>query len=136
MSAFAWACQQTVYGLLTGASPALCSGRIYDAVPQDVVFPYVEIDGAQSIPDDTSASDGGQDAGVSDYFDLHIWSRYQGQMEVREIVDEIHGLLHQQALTIAGRASANSWVRNVRYLLDPDGLTRHAVVNVEIIHRS
>jgi hypothetical protein len=136
MSAFGWACQKTLYAVLTGASPALCDGRVYDAVPQDVAFPYVEIGTGQTIPDDSSTADGGEDAGVSDFFDLHVWSRSQGQKEAREIVDVIHGLLHQQSLAIAGRASANSWVRTIRHLTDPDGVTRHAVVSVEIIHRS
>ncbi len=137
MSGYAWACQQALYSVLTtGSPPPLCEGRVYDAPPQSVGFPWVEIGEGQTIPDDTSNDGGGSDSGVSDFFDLHVWSRYAGQMEARQIVDAIHDLLHEQSLSVMGRASALSWVRTVRYLLDPDAITRHAIVSVEIIHRS
>jgi hypothetical protein len=118
------------------ALSALVSTRIYDDAPQAVAFPWVEIGDGQSIPDDTSQATGASDAGVSDFFDLHVWSRYAGKKEVKQIVDVLHGLLHEVSFTIAGRSSASAWIRSVRILRDPDGITRHGIVNVEVIHRS
>lgn len=145
MSGYSWACQQALRTFL-GASPslaALVGTRIYDDAPQDVAFPWLEIGDRQTLPDDVSAEGGDDDsppatgdAGVSDFFDLHIWSRYAGKKEAAEIADVLHTLLHGASLTITGRASAFAWVRTVRHLRDPDGMTRHGVVSIEIIHRS
>lgn len=137
MSAYSWAAQQALVALLGGGSlTALVSTRIYDDAPQTVTFPWIEIGDGQIIPADTAQSNGASDAGVSDFFDLHVWSRYAGKKEVKQIVDVLHTLLHGVSLTITGRTSALSWVRTVRIIRDPDGITRHGIVSVEIIHRS
>lgn len=143
MTAYAWPCQQALFSLLTGSSALadLVGTRIYDDAPQSVTFPWLEIGDGQIVPDDTSASDDSSpevtgDSGVSDFYDLHIWSRYAGKKEIRQISDVLHSLLHEANLTIEGRASALCWIRSERFLRDPDGQTRHSVVSIEIIHRS
>lgn len=133
MSIFAFDCRKAVYTALLG----LVGGRIYADPPQSVVFPWIEIGDRQIIPDDTSSWSvlGGSDAGVSDFFDLHVWGR-NGRKEVEDLFGEMHSRLHGVALAVTGRVSALSWVRNIRDLRDPDGITIHGVVTVEIIHRS
>lgn len=135
MSLFAFACQKAVASALLASGQ--CSGRIYDQPPQAVTFPWIEIGDRQIIPDDTVGLSGGTDGGVSDFFDVHVWSRgYAGKKEAEDILDAIHGQLHGVALAVVGRASALAWIRNVRILRDPDGITHHGVVSVEVIHRS
>lgn len=135
MSAFAFACQKALKAALLAT--AVVAERIYDDPPESVAFPWIEIGDGQVIPDDTSANIGtGSDDGVSEFFDLHVWSRYAGKKQAWDIVDALHTHLHGASLTIPGRASALAWIRNVRMLTDPDGLTRHGVVSLEIIHRS
>lgn len=137
MTAHAWDCQQALYAALTASAAlsAIVADRIYNDAQQTVEFPWIEIGDGQIIPADTSAPGGGDD-GVSDFFDLHLWSRYAGNKENRQIADAVHTLLHGVSLGVAGRTSAFAWVRNVRLLRDPDGKTRHGVLTVEIIHRS
>lgn len=137
MSDFGFPLQTAIYAALTGASPVIAGGRIYDDPPQavpprTVEYPYVEIGETQVIPDDTS----GNDAGISEFVDLHIWSTYRGMKEVKEIAARIHDVLHEASLTVVGRTSAFAFIRNKRTLRDPDGVTRHGIVTVEIIHRS
>jgi hypothetical protein len=134
MSAHTFDCQAALVQAL--ATAGIAGGRVYDDAPQDVAFPWVEIGDRQIIPDDTSSYGTGSDDGVSDYTDVHIWSRYRGKKEALQIVDAIHGVLHGRTLTILGRPSALAWVRTVRVITDPDGKTRHGIVSVEIIHRS
>lgn len=139
MSAYSWACQEALYAKLIGdaALAAFVGERIYDAPPQTVVFPWLEMGDRQLIPDDTSTESGASDAGIEDNIDLHIWSRYSGKKEVLQIVDTLHTLLHGVSLTIAGRASALAWVQpSPRIMQDPDGLTYHGIVPVMIVHRS
>lgn len=137
MSVFGFACQKALKGALLAT--AQCDGRIYDgaSAPQDVEFPWIEIGDRQVIPDDATGTISGSDSGVSDFFDLHVWSRgYAGKKQVEDIIDVLHGALHGASLTIPGRASALAWMRSIRVLDDPDGKTRHGVINLEIIHRS
>lgn len=134
MSSYAWACQQSLKALLT--TPPIAAGGAFDDAPETVTFPWIEIGDAQIIPDDSGAANGGSDDGVSDFYDLHIWSRYRGKKEVMEIVDAVHARMHGATLTIPGRASALAWVRAARVIRDPDAITRHGIISVEIIHRS
>lgn len=118
--------------------------RVYDDVPDAVLaatapdseFPYVQIGETDALPDDASTSAGTGDDGEVETVTLHVWSRYQGQKEVKNIMQQIKSLLHNQALTVSGRASALAYVRSRRNFTDPDGRTRHGVVSVEVIHRS
>jgi len=107
-----------------------------DTTPTDSDFPFIHIGESQIIPDDTTNTASGGDGGVSEFVDLHVWSRYRGQKEVKELAAVIYDRLHGASLTVTGRASALSWVRNRQVLTDTDGLTRHGVISLEIIHRS
>lgn len=128
-------CQKAVVSALTAAN--LCGGRIYDDAPATVTFPWIEIGDRQIIPDDSTSNAGGSDDGVEDFFDIHVWSRtYAGKKEVEDIIDSIHGALHGVALIVAGQASAIAWFQTVRVLRDPDGITRHGIVSLQVIHRS
>lgn len=131
MSAFSAAAQKALFGVIS----SLAGGRVYDDAPADVAFPWIEIGDRQSIPDDTGTATG-SDAGMSDFFDLHIWSRAAGKKETADLVDQLHGLLHGASLSVDGRAGALAWIQTVRIIGDPDGITRHGIVSVEIIHRS
>ena len=121
--------QQALFSTLTTADVA--DGRIYDHVPQNVQFPYVQVGETDAQPDDLSGT-----VGISEFVTLHVWSRYRGQKELKQISAAVQDAVHGQDLTMSGRTSALAWVRDVRTMRDPDGLTRHGVIRVEIIHRS
>ena len=125
-----WNLQQAVYAVLTEAGVA--DGRVYDDVPAKPAFPYVQIGETQPIPDDVSPDD----EGFVETITLHVWSRKRGQKEIKQILSAIYDALHQVALTVTGRASALAWVRHMRIIRDPDGITRHGILDVEIIHRN
>lgn len=137
MSAFSFPCQQAIYSALA----SLAGGRVFDQPPADVGFPYIEIGESQSIPDDTSAASGDDD-GAGETFTLHVWDRpnavdgHRGAKRVRELVAQVNTALHGVSLSVAGRSSALAWIRTVRVMRDPDGVTVHGVVDVEVIHRS
>lgn len=134
MGRHSFGAQQALFTALTDAS--IADGRIYDNPRKGVSFPYVEIGESQGLPDDTSASEGGDD-GVAETFTLHVWTRdSRGGKAAREIIGDIYSALHGGELTISGRSSALAWVRSDRVMLDPDGVTHHGVVDIEIIHRS
>lgn len=127
MSAGLWSVQAAIYAALTGVG--IASGRIYDDVPQNPTFPYVTIGESQSLAADITCRDGEEE-----YVDLHIWSQYSGQKELKDIAAAIHAALHGVSLSAAGRSSAHAFIQSVRTMRDPDGVTRHGVVTVRVDH--
>ena len=125
-----WNLQKAVYTALTGAGVA--GGRVYDDAPANPTFPYVQIGETQPIPDDVSPGDEGSVETIT----LHVWSRERGQKETKQIFSAIYDALHQKSLAVTGRASALAWIRNSRSIRDPDGITRHGILDVEFIHRN
>lgn len=132
MSDFSHGAQAAIYALLATGSPTVAEGRVYDDVPDNPTYPFVQIAGSQMIPDDLDPGDNG----VSEFFDLHVWSRERGFKQARNIMGAIKDILHKASLTIPGRASAHCWVRGDRLFREEDGTTRHGIVSIEIIHRS
>lgn len=139
MSDASWDLQSRILAILA-AAPAIAGGKVYDNVPESVAsaaapdsaFPYVQIGETDAIPDDTSVSDDGEIETLS----IHVWSRYRGQKEVKQIMQLVKQRLHGVELAVPNRTSAIAWVRIRRDFFDPDGRTRHGVVSVEVVHRN
>lgn len=135
-----WELQQAIYTALTAGSPTPVpdvGARVYDDVPQNATYPFIEIAESVATTEDVSIGEStAGDKGVSEFIDLHVWSQYRGKKEAKRIMASIHTALHGVSLSVAERASALSWVRTARLLLDPDGVTRHGIVTVEVIHRN
>ena len=136
MSDYSLAVQGAIYTALTSPAISGVSFVVDNPVTEPAAsdFPFIQIGNSDFTPDDTD--DGGGDGGLREFFDLHVWSRYRGQKEVKEIASTIYDRFHGATLTVTGRPSALSWVRNRLILDDPDGLTRHGIVTLEIDHRS
>lgn len=60
--------QKAIYDALTGAS--ICSGRIYDSVPENPTYPYVTI-GDETVDDQSNGCSAAWDV----IADVHVWSR-------------------------------------------------------------
>lgn len=109
-------------------------GAIYDNVPQaldsgnDSFFPYVTIGDDTMIDWDTDTSQG-KEATLT----IHVWSRYRGRKEVKEIQGIIYDILHLSNLIITGYHSVLMLSEFSETLLDPDGLTRHGVQRFRLI---
>ena len=99
------------------------SNRVFDRVPADVVFPYIELGEFQTLDDGAQCHDG-QEV----YVTLHVWSRAVGQVEVKTIAGVVRGALHEAELTLTGWQFLEIAHQDTRYLKDPDGLTSHAVL--------
>tara|TARA_R110001606_G_scaffold51027_1_gene127480 strand:+ start:66 stop:476 length:411 start_codon:yes stop_codon:yes gene_type:complete len=107
---------------------------VYDDVPQeatktDAGFPFV------TIGDDTF-NEGSTDneLGFFTTLTIHIWSRYEGFLETKQIQADIYALLNRQQITMPntdyGIAGITFDFSNAA--LDPDGLTRHGVSRFEL----
>lgn len=107
------------------AQVAAVGNRVFDRVPADVIFPYIELGEFQTIDDGAQCHDG-QEVFIT----LHVWSRAAGQVECKTIAGAVRGAFHEVDLDLG-----NAWQfleiahQDTRYLKDPDGLTSHAVLS-------
>lgn len=140
MSDASWELQKALLAALTDSSPQTLT--VYDRVPDqasaesapDSAFPYVQIGEMDALPDDVDGGSG-RDDGEVETITLHVWSRYQGQKEVKQIMQQVKDQLHNQSISFSGR-SGICWVRSRRSFMDPDGKTRHGVMSIEVTHRN
>jgi len=127
MSEFFLPVQQAIYSRLTNE---VNSATIYDDVPalpegkplQD--FPFVVIGQDYGTDWDTDDTEGGEISVV-----LHIFSRYEGMKETKQIMQEIYQALHRQAanLSATGYRFVDVLHEFTDTFVDSDGRTRHGV---------
>ncbi|QCP88100.1 DUF3168 domain-containing protein [Cereibacter sphaeroides] len=122
--------QTAIYGLLTAtgsATRALTAGRVYDNVPGPQSATYVSFGPSYSIEDDAD----GITARV-ETLQVDGWTMEQGKLRgARELADAIRADLHGASPELPTHGLVELSVTLVRVMLDPDGLTGHAVVQVE-----
>lgn len=117
------ALQGAVVAALKAGVPAV-AGRVFDRVPPDAVFPYVNVAGWQIVRDDAECIEA-----VEVYFDVHVWSRAVGRVEASAIATAVARALHRQEFDLTDYGLVSLIHRDTRFLADPDGLTTHGVVN-------
>lgn len=127
----AWDLHTAIYDRLQafGTLTALVGGRILDHVTQDETFPYVKI-GEELV---TTSWDTHDSKGSNNIVVLHVWSRYRGIKEVKDIQQAIYDALHQHSLTVSGADTITCEFDSANYVLDPDGLTRHGIGRYRVI---
>ena len=101
--------------------------RLYDAVPPDAIFPFATIGEAQ-VKDYP---------GVSGAFEheirIHIYSRWGGRKEVKEITDIVQGLLHDASFSLTDHRVAHSRLMFADIFRQADAETFQAVTRFRII---
>src|SRR5690606_34355650 len=96
---------------------------VYDDVPQSASsFPYVVIGEDTHIPWDTDDSVGSEST-----ITLHVWSRYRGKKEAKDIQGLIYQALNRYELAVDGFHLVTLEFDYSDVLLDADGHTRHGV---------
>jgi uncharacterized protein DUF3168 len=126
-----WLLQKAIFKTLDQG----LSTPVFDSVPPGPAFPYVTIGDDVSI-DGSSKIESGQEFACQ----VHVWSRQRGRKEVKEIIDAIDDLLHQQPLPIEPSGSPPTplyavidvWRDGSQTLVDPDGLTMHGIAAFRI----
>ena len=124
-----WELQKAVFTALTGDAPlmAMITG-VHDHVPQDAAFPYVTI--GESTARDWSAVGV---SGIETTLVMHVWSRERGHKEVKQILAEIHRILHDADLTVPGHVLV--WLRYgfSQSIRDNDGATYHGIAQYDAL---
>ena len=132
MTTFALPLQTAIYSLLTTAG---LSATVFDDVPDlpagmpTSSFPYIVIGEDSFVPWDTDDR-----RGVRASLYLHIWSRYNGKLEVKTIMQEIDDALNRQAssLSAAGYSFIDCTLEYANVIDHSDGETRHGVLRYRV----
>ena len=120
--------QSAIYSLLNNDSTLdslVGNNKIFDNVPDDTSYPYIQI-GLETVSNIGTKTVDGNVYNV----DIDVWSQYRGQKEIKEIMERIYVLCHDITISVSGADSVMSYVTNVTTLREPDGITRHGIVNI------
>jgi hypothetical protein len=96
--------------------------RVYDTVPDAAAFPYISLGEAQVLGEDNDCNDASEVV-----TQVHVWSRKKGFPEAKQIAGEVRAALAGTPVLEGFAVPVAEFVRT-EYMNDPDGLTRHAVV--------
>lgn len=111
------------------AVASLVGGRIYDAVPTNATKPYISYGGDdESMPE---IEGGGCADVIQVYMQIDAWSVAVGQPEVKRIAGAVRLALNGAELTLESHVLVVE-IRHVitRYLVEQDGLTKHAAITL------
>jgi Protein of unknown function (DUF3168) len=107
------------------ALDALIVDRIYDRVPPAPTFPYITVGDDQVISAHADCLEGSTQI----FATLHAWSRKPGMVETKRISGAIVTALNAAALPLNGGYRLVLLEHDsTQFLIDPDGLTSHAVI--------
>lgn len=125
-----FALQERIYSTLNGDSNLTSTqgAAVYDEVPENSSFPYVQIGGETAIDYGTKDVNGSEVT-----INLDVWSQYKGSKEVKNLMDRIHTLLHDSDLNVTGHNLVNLRFEFGDVLRDPDGITRHGVMRFRAV---
>lgn len=102
--------------------------RVYDHVPDSPTFPFVTVGESTAIPFDTKDL-----TGMEQTVTLHVWSRYRGRKEVKDIMAAAYDVLNRGTLSVSGHVFHDCTFEFADTFVDPDGLTYHGVARYRVI---
>ena len=129
MSVGQFALQSSIYTALNvyAITSTLACG-VYDEVVEGNSYPFITLGEETAIDYSTNNL-----VGAETTINIHIWSRYKGSKQTKEIMDKVHDLLHDVSLTVSGVNLINLRFEYSDIMRDPDGITRHGVMRFRAI---
>ena len=129
MSIGQFALQSSIYTALnvSAITTTLACG-VYDEVVEGNSYPFITLGEETAIDYSTNNL-----VGAETTINIHIWSRYKGSKQSKQIMDKVHDLLHDVSLTVSGVNLINLRFEYSDIMRDPDGITRHGVMRFRAI---
>jgi hypothetical protein len=137
------ALQQAIYNRLNDASVTSLLSTAYSplvpifslgSVPQsadsesDAAFPYLTFYAVSITPFDVKDKVGG-----SAVVQIDVWARTLSDLAVNQIGDAIDARIRRQPLSISGATHITSELITSQLLDDPDGKTKHLVIQYRVL---
>ena len=129
MSIGQFALQSSIYTALnvSAITTTLACG-VYDEVVEGNSYPFITLGEETAIDYSTNNL-----VGAETTINIHVWSRYKGSKQTKQILDKIHDLLYDVSLTVSGVNLINLRFEYSDIMRDPDGITRHGVMRFRAI---
>ncbi len=129
MSVGQFALQSSIYTALnvSAITTTLACG-VYDEVVEGNSYPFITLGEETAIDYSTNNL-----VGAETTINIHVWSRYKGSKQTKQIMDKVHDLLHDVSLTVSGVNLINLRFEYSDIMRDPDGITRHGVMRFRAI---
>jgi len=129
MSVGQFALQSSIYTALnvSAITTTLACG-VYDEVVEGNSYPFITLGEETAIDYSTNNL-----VGAETTINIHIWSRYKGSKQTKQIMDKVHDLLHDVSLSVSGVNLINLRFEYSDIMRDPDGITRHGVMRFRAI---
>lgn len=116
--------QRAIYAALKGSAAleGLVDGRIFDHVPDPIVYPYVRIGEGQTLDDEAEGIDGAEC-----FVQVSAFSGQPGKMQAKDMAKAIVAALKAE-LAIDGHRQAEMTFDGVQYLKEQRNAVTHAVL--------
>jgi hypothetical protein len=112
----------------TSAIAELVNDRVFDEVPAAATFPYITVGGGQVNGNDIDCAD------ISEvFFQVHAWARSPAAGPTAKMIAGAIRDAMKAPLTLPGFDVQVQEYQQTQWLDDPDGLTRHAMVEFRFI---
>lgn len=130
MSIFQFAFQSALFTKLSTDSnlTSTLGATVRDDFPDGTAYPFVQIGNDTAVDYSTKTEDGSEVT-----VNIDVWSRFRGSQEIKNIMDRIHSLLHNQDLTVSGTNLINLRFEFADAIRDPDGITRHGIMRFRAV---
>lgn len=109
---------------------AIVSQRIFDRVPEDAAFPFVQIGYFQEVDDHNECHDA-----FEVFMEIQCWSRAVGQVEAKQLAEAVRKALHRYSPTLGDDFAIVDRVEfeGSRSIGDGDGLTTRIIVTFKAL---
>lgn len=107
----------------------IVSSRIYDYVPEETLFPYIEYKENSS-----SNNDAQDDLSTEHILTINVWSRSEGAKETWQILKYIKDSLHNYTgLVLSGHIVVNMRQTLQDLVREPDGQVYHGIIQFRCV---
>jgi hypothetical protein len=121
---------KVVQTLKANAALMLLINDVYDTVaatPWGAKLAYVSLGPMDALIDDADCIDS-----ETHSMQIDVWTRDGGKAKCKRAVDAVKNALHNADLTLADNALAEINLERYAILDDPDGLTKHGVLQFRV----
>lgn len=123
--------QKAIYARLTGDAPLMAKiTGVFDFVPDNQTYPFLQIGEVDFGPFDTQTFDGFE--GV---ITINLWHRpgSRGRAALHDIQNDVYNLLHKWIPSISGFTVVSMRYDFSNIIVDPDAVTYHGVQRFKIL---
>lgn len=123
--------QKAIYSRLTSDAPLMAKlTGVFDFIPDNQAYPFIQIGEVDFSPFDTQTFDG-----FEGMVTINLWHRSgsRGRAALHDIQNDVYNLLHKWIPSISGYTVVSMRFDFSNIIVDPDAVTYHGVQRFKIL---